>query len=135
MMKNLKFSHKIWQEYGSFHVEREIPTFLKKDHNILIKQQQIFRLIDVHKHTIEYNQPTKPIKTKIFIAENHQMTLAVETKMTNEDGSIKWTNYTVKDLYPPTPPETETESSSSSCSSTKSDLVPRSRKKSYPYLA
>jgi hypothetical protein len=48
----------------------------------------------------EYNQPTKPIKTKIFIVENHQMTLAVETK-NNEDGSIEWTNYTVKDLFPP----------------------------------
>ena len=136
MMKNLKFSHKIRQEYGSFHVEREIPTFLKKDHNILIKQQRIFRLIDEHKQTTEYNQPTKPIKTKIFIAENHQMTLAVETK-TNEDGSIEWTNYTVKDLYPPTPPETEiksSSSSSSSSSSTKSDLVPRStiRKFKYP---
>ena len=77
-------------------------NLLKKDHNILIKQQRIFRLIDEHKHTTEHNQPTKPIKTRIFIAENHQMTLAVETKMTNEDGSIKWTNYTVKDLYPQT---------------------------------
>ena len=36
MMKNLKFSHKIWQEHGSFHIEQEIPTFLKKDHHILI---------------------------------------------------------------------------------------------------
>ena len=118
MMKNLKFSHKIRQEHGSFHIQREIPTFLKKDHNILIKQQRILRLIDEHKHTTEHNQPTKPIKTRIFIAENHQMTLAVETG-NNEDGSIAWTNYTVKDLYPPTPPETEIESSSSSCSSTK----------------
>ena len=49
MMKTLKFSQKIWQEYGSFHVEQEIPTFLKKYHNILIKQQQIFRLIDKQK--------------------------------------------------------------------------------------
>ena len=125
------------QQIPSFHVEREIPTFLKKDHNILIKQQRIFRLIDEHKQTTEYNQPTKPIKTKIFIAENHQMTLAVETK-TNEDGSIEWTNYTVKDLYPPTPPETEiksSSSSSSSSSSTKSDIVPRSTKKIYPCAA
>ena len=51
------------------------------------------------------------------------MTLAVETK-NNEDGSIEWTNYTVKDLFPPTPPDTEIESSSSSCSSTKSDKDP-----------
>ena len=56
------------------------------------------------------------------------MTLAMEK--INEDGSIEWTNYTVIELYPLTPPETEIESSSSSCSSTKSNLVPRSRKKS-----
>ena len=50
-------------------------------------------------YTTEYNQPTKPIKTRIFIAENHQVTLAMETK-NNED-------YTVKDLYPSAPTETE----------------------------
>lgn len=128
MMKNLKFSNKIRQEYGSFHVEREIPSFLKKDHQILVKQQRIFKLVDKHKHTAENNQSAKPIKTKIFIAENHQMTLAVETR-TNEDGSTEWTNYTVKDLYPLTPIEIEIEStrrrkntlSISDASSTKSD--------------
>ena len=109
MMQNLKFSNKIRQECGSFHVEREIPSFLKKDQQILKKQQRIFKLVDQHKNTAENNQSAKPIKTKIFIAENHQMTLAVENR-TNEDGSTEWTNYTVKDLYPPTPIEIEMES-------------------------